>query len=337
VTTPAIQPDRILSELADLWVSLGEQHGDESAGVLRACAMTLIVLAEASENEGVVGETLAALMRDHPSRAIVVRVRDSQDPGLDARVFAQCWMPFGQRRQICCEQIEIAASTGSINDVPGVVLALVAADLPIIVWSRLPKLLDQQVLMELARFATKTILDSASFPAPHAALGRFVSAIDSKLLVADLAWTRLTRWRELIAQIFENPAYSEHLSSISAVTIHYAGETPPVSVRYMDAWLRLCLEKTGAQPHFSWKACSEASDSGLCSIEFASTNEPALRVFVRKVDGSTAETQVNTLVNRTVFPQVSDYELLREELSITGRDPIYEASLRQAAKQEPSA
>jgi glucose-6-phosphate dehydrogenase assembly protein OpcA len=337
MTAPAIQPDRILSELAELWVSLGEQHGDESAGVLRACAMTLIVLAEASENESAIGGTLAALMRDHPSRAIVVRVRDNQDPALEARVFAQCWMPFGQRRQICCEQIEILASSSSLDGVPGVVLPLMAADLPIIVWSRLPKLLDQPVLKELARFATKTILDSAPFPDPHAALRRILNAIDSGLLVADLAWTRLTRWRELIAQIFENPAYSEHLPSISSVTIHYAGETPPVSVRNMDAWLRLCLEKTGSQTRFSWKPCSEASDSGLCRIEFASSDAAGLHVSVRKVDGSAAETQVNQLASRTVFPEASDYALLREELSITGRDPIYEAALHRAASEEPAA
>ena len=102
-----IQPDRILHELSELWVSLGKQHGDESAGVLRACAMTLVVVAEAREDAAEVGETLALLMREHPSRAMVVRVRDEDAPELEARVFAQCWMPFGQRRQICCEQIEI--------------------------------------------------------------------------------------------------------------------------------------------------------------------------------------------------------------------------------------
>ena len=35
---------------------------------------------------------------------------------LAARVFAQCWMPFGHRQQICCEQIEITASDASLPD-----------------------------------------------------------------------------------------------------------------------------------------------------------------------------------------------------------------------------
>src|SRR5262249_21663725 len=202
-----IQPDRILHELSELWVSLGKQNGDESTGVLRACAMTLVVVAEAREEAAEVGETLALLMRDHPSRSVVVRVRDSDEPELEARVFAQCWMPFGQRRQICCEQIEISTSNTSLADVPAVVLPLVAADLPVILWFRPLRLLGSPALRDLAHIATKTIIDSASIPDVRGVLQRLARAADSGVGLGDLAWTRLTRWRELIAQVFENPAY----------------------------------------------------------------------------------------------------------------------------------
>jgi hypothetical protein len=40
---------------------------------------------------------------------------------------------------------------------------------------------------------------------------------------------------------------------------------------------------------------------------------------------------VNSLVSRSVFPEASDYDLLREELSISGRDAIFEATLALAA------
>ena len=329
-----IQPDRILRELSELWVSLGEQHGDESAGVLRACAMTLVVLAEASENESAVSETLAALMRDHPSRAIVVRVRPGDEPALEARVFAQCWMPSGQRRQICCEQIEIASSGGSLGDVPAVVLPLVAADLPVIVWSRLGQLLERPALANFPRMATKTILDSASRPDPRAALMALAKARGAGLLVADLAWTRLTRWRESIAQIFENPAHFSRLPSIRKVTIHYAGEVAPAGVRYFDAWLRRCLERAGAEPAIDWRRSGDASDSGLCRVELESGEPGGLQVSVRKAEGAAAEVRVDKLLNRTVFPEASDYALLREELSISGRDPSYEAALELAARSE---
>src|SRR6185295_9901294 len=111
-----IQPDRLLRELSELWVSFGKQEGDASTGVLRACAMTLVVVDDAKQDAADVGETLATLMHDHPSRAIVVRVIDSESPELEARVFAQCWMPQGHRRQIYCEQIEITSSNVSLTD-----------------------------------------------------------------------------------------------------------------------------------------------------------------------------------------------------------------------------
>src|SRR5262249_52202373 len=120
----AIQPDRILRELADLWVSYGKQDGGESTGVLRACSMTLIVAADAREDAADVGETLAVLMREHPSRAIVVRVSADGPAELEARVLAQCWSPIGHGKRICCEQIEISCSPETIGDVPGVVLPL---------------------------------------------------------------------------------------------------------------------------------------------------------------------------------------------------------------------
>jgi hypothetical protein len=52
---------------------------------------------------------------------------------------------------------------------------------------------------------------------------------------------------------------------------------------------------------------------------------------VKTVEGSAAEVRVNSLVNRSVFPEASDYVLLREELSIPGHDPTYEAVLPLAA------
>src|SRR5882762_1110804 len=206
-----IQPDWILHELSELWVSLGKQNGHESMGVLRACAMTLVVVAEAQEDAAEVGETLALLMREHPSRAVVVRVSDSDQPALESRVFAQCWMPIGQRRQICCEQIEISTSNSSLVDVPAVVLPLVVADLPVILWFRPARLFASPALVDLSRIATKTIIDSSVFPDPKAGLQRLTRASSSGLRVGDLAWTRLTRWRELIAQIFENPVYFSRL------------------------------------------------------------------------------------------------------------------------------
>jgi hypothetical protein len=42
--------------------------------------------------------------------------------------------------------------------------------------------------------------------------------------------------------------------------------------------------------------------------------------------------QVRNHNSRAVFPPFDDYSLLREELSIPGRDPVYEAALASAVE-----
>ena len=91
---------------------------------------------------------------------------------------------------------------------------------------------------------------------------------------------------------------------------------------------RGACSSSGRESPEPWSEC----DSGLSRIEFASDAPSGLSVSVRKVEGSAAEVRVNALVNRTVFPEASDYVLLREELSIPGHDPTFEAALPSAAK-----
>lgn len=314
-----IHPEKILRELSELWSGLArEEQPDQPGGVLRACAMTLIATAGEAEDLTSVGETMAALMREHPSRAIVIRLRRDGERALSSRVYAQCWMPFGQRRQICCEQIEITASEASLPDLPAVVLPLAVADLPVILWCRDAHLFGLPAFSDLARMAHKLVLDSASFPDPRRILTRLASAIGSEPILADLAWTRLTCWREWISQIFDSRGYLARLERIGRIEVRHTGATPPVSAYYMAAWL------TGS---------SGVRDCALVSsdTEGISLIGDGVHLDVNR-KGQTLEARLETLVNCRMLPEATDYALLREDLSIPGRDPIYEKTLAAAAK-----
>jgi len=126
VALPA-QPERIMKELARVWTSLAEEERHQGGPtVLRACAMTLIVATDDEDEDSLaVSQGLTELMHTHPSRAIVVRLRNA--PGvLESRVFEQCWMPFGHNQQICCEQVEITATMNHLQDVAAVIAPLAA-------------------------------------------------------------------------------------------------------------------------------------------------------------------------------------------------------------------
>jgi glucose-6-phosphate dehydrogenase assembly protein OpcA len=326
-----IAPDRILHDMADLWVTLGKQ-GEGEAGVLRACSMTLVVAAEESDDAQAIGEAIAALMPEHPSRAIVIRFRVGERRELAARVFAQCWMPFGHRQQICCEQIEITASDASLPDLPPVVLPLTVPDLPVILWCRSPRLFGLPAFAQLAAIAQKMVVDSAAFGDPIAALKDLSAAAAAGRLLADLSWTRLTRWRELIAQIFENRAQLANLPLVSDILISHRAAVPPTTAHYLAAWLIEALAKVGAQPRVQFRSDGGEPAWRLSLVELRARQGLGVIASIALAEGQAAEVRTGGLVSKALLPALTDYALMREELSIPGRDPVFERALAAAAQ-----
>jgi glucose-6-phosphate dehydrogenase assembly protein OpcA len=300
-----IDPEKIRKDLSDLWVDLAKDKNAD-AGVLRACSMTLIAAVDEEDDPAQIGETIAMLMREHPSRAIVVRVRDSSEFHLSAQVLAQCWMPFGDRRQICCEQVEITSSMASLGDLPAVLLPLLVADLPVVLWAR-----SQAGMKALVPIAGKMILDSAG-SADFACVMEYAKTHR----VGDLAWVRLTRWRELVAQIFENKCYLAELSGLTRARITYTGARPATSAFYLAAWLE--------RPKTVW----EHGEVDALALE----NEAGeVHTRIQRAGSGGVEVTIHEHTTNTVFSASTDYSLLREELSIAGPDPVFEAVLPRAA------
>jgi glucose-6-phosphate dehydrogenase assembly protein OpcA len=318
-----LSPDRILKELTDLWVSMGKEgHEEAGAGVLRACSMTLLVLSEEADDVQRLGQTLAALMPEHPARTIVIRLRSQGGRELSDRVYAQCWMPFGQRRQICCEQIEIMASDAALDDLPAVVLPLAVADLPVILWCRSPRLVGMPEFRRIASMARKVVLDSGELPDPKAALRRLSDAVSRGVLLGDLAWTRLTRWREMMSQVFENRERLAQLPGISGVRVTF-GQGYETAAWYMAAWVSGALESAGVKV-----ASKVTPGEGTVRVELEGAD---LRVKLERQDDRLVVT-VNELSHCTSLPQPSDYLLMREELGIVRADPVYNRTLASAVR-----
>jgi glucose-6-phosphate dehydrogenase assembly protein OpcA len=313
----AASPDKILKQLSELWVSLGKENkSGNGAGVLRACTMTLIVLAEQDDDPAALGETLAALMPEHPARTIEVRLLGETSAELGARVYSQCWKPFSGRQQICSERIEITTSDAALKDLAPFAIALAAPDLPLVVWCRSARLVERKEFWDLGRMARKIILDSGQLGEPQAAIARVAKAIREGYLVGDLAWTRLTRWRETLAQIFENPRYLSLLPGISSVRITAPPERASAAM-YFRAWIGRALQSVGAHPSIAIE--TGVSPSVVLSGEGLSVEQTA-------VNGPLVVT-VNGLSRCTSLPQPTDYLTVREELGILRHDPVFEAVL----------
>ncbi|MEZ5401289.1 MAG: glucose-6-phosphate dehydrogenase assembly protein OpcA [Bryobacteraceae bacterium] len=321
----SISPSRILRELDQLWVDLGSgQDADRPSAVLRACAMTLVVATEGGGDEGdELGETLAQLVRAHPSRLIVLRLSEGQAE-LDARVIAQCWMPFGRRQQICCERIEITGAESALRGIPPVLQGLTVPDLPVVLWCRSRAMCSIEGFESVLVQADKLIVDSTGTTSPGEQARWIASLRTPERTVADLAWTRLTRWRESVAQVFDEPESIARLSRITGARLTFEGPCAPMASVYLAAWLEDALnrrlavqtERAGPAPRPGVRGIELFGDSTCCSVKIGADRNVEVRGAHREA--------------RALFPRLGDEELLREELAVMGRDEVYESALARA-------
>ena len=328
IISPA-QPEQILKGLGKLWTSLGQEEKQQGKPtVLRACAMTLVVATDEADGGFEASQTISELMREHPSRGIVLAVSDQPGGGLQARVLAQCWKPFGKAQQICCEQIEITASEKEWPHIGPILVGLTAADLPVIFWCRHRAALKPDASAEvlegftaIADLSTKLVIDTAEESAVDA-LQLVTRLRNEKREVADLEWTRLTPWREPISQLFDNPARENQLSSFHTVEIEYAGAQPSPSAFYMAGWLS-AAHKAGV----SLKNV-QGYGPGLHSITLRSSSEEIK--FERIGPECMSLHSTNGRQRMYSYSNASVYTLMNEELSILSADAAFKTAFARA-------
>jgi glucose-6-phosphate dehydrogenase assembly protein OpcA len=310
-----IKPDKILKELSEIWASMAKPDdaavadtSTHGGGVLRACAMTLISFVDDEEDSMALNGTLAGLMKEHPSRSVVVRLREGED-FLDSRVFAQCWMPFGHRRQICCEQIEITASMNRLVDVAAIVGPLAVPDLPRVILLRSARIVRAGALRKILPLGDKIIVDSERAGAPG--FGELGGLLDAGHITGDLAWTRITGIRALLAQLLEARAPKQ-------IVIEYSGREAGPETRYMEAWLESALPATKV-------GLKGTGGEGIGKLSAVNVDAD---LKVRLTEGA-AEYDMGGTQRRAAMSKCTDEELLNTELSIVIHDPVFERALNR--------
>ena len=181
---------------------------------------------------------------------------------------------MGRRQQICSEQIEIETSEDSLADLPSVLLPLVVPDLPAVLWCKSEKAAGLPAFKRLTALAPRVILDIGGFSEPNRALEEWTREPLS-VITTDLSWARLTRWRETVAQVFDNAVCASRLSRLSRMTISYWGELEsdiPLSAFLLAGWLVNCLDWgwTGATPSNNGaKRLAFTNESAAARLSFA--------------------------------------------------------------------
>ncbi len=312
-TTPAVNPEKVLRDLRDLWAQLSREQ-ENAGGVLRACAMTLIVLADGEQDAEDVRRTLGVLMHNHPSRAIVVRA--TEGAALNARVFAECWMPFGRNQQICSEGIEMSADAANLDELARVMIPLLVPDLPVVLWCRGPRFFSTRYFDPLFPLAHKIVADSSVAPNPKGAIAVLKEMRSRGRRLADLSWTQLTAWRETLAHEFED--CPKKRSKVREVHIQYGGALS-TAILYFARW----IERVIPAARISFEAVT--SGSGL-SMARLTGDELDL---VLTAAGGSIEVRDGCKAAKSILPQRDVDSLMNEELSILDADPVFESVLME--------
>jgi glucose-6-phosphate dehydrogenase assembly protein OpcA len=319
--TRALNPEKILRDLRDLWALLAKEQGS-AGGVLRACSMTLIVVAEHDDaaDAALARKTVGGLMHGHPSRAIVLAPREGGE--FSSQVFAECWMPIGAEQRICSEGIEIVADEEQTDEVARLLVPLIAPDLPVVLWCRGPRAFLDRSLDPLFPLANKIIFNTRAVRHASSAI-EFLKRMRGQggqagRQVADLAWTRLTGWREAVAHLMDACPGGWLAAAGGEVRIEYGGGRPGTRTLYFARWIE------GALPGANVTLIPIEGGPGMHSVVFAGCGaETSIRVG----QGSSLEVRTADRNYSAVLPPDSDECLMHEELSILGRDPVFDRVL----------
>ncbi|MEO5953502.1 MAG: glucose-6-phosphate dehydrogenase assembly protein OpcA, partial [Chloroflexia bacterium] len=216
------------SQLNELWRDVAEaaQSKGGSQAVTTAQVLNLIVRATSYKAANSYVEAIERITGRHPCRVLVATTDpDETSMPVQAWVSIHCQLPPTGGRQVCCEQVTIAAGGESTRQLPAAIIPLLLPALPVFLWWPEGDPFDEYIFRNLADSISRMIIDTSTFENPEGALAKLASQGRSqwpKIAVSDLNWGRLTAWREMVASFFDAPAMRPYLDRIARVKIEYS-------------------------------------------------------------------------------------------------------------------
>jgi glucose-6-phosphate dehydrogenase assembly protein OpcA len=346
-------------QLSQLWKEAGQ--GQEE-GVIRACALNLMVYLPDPPKLRAIEDILAQVAAAHPCRAILMVADRSAQTAISAWVSSHCVLQPASFKQVCCEQITISAGGEAVDEMPSAAFQLLLSDLPVYLWWQAAPNLADPVFKKLIDYSDRVIIDSADFADQGAGLIQMANIISRGsrwAAFSDLNWARLSAWRALLAGFYDVAANRPYLNSVDYVQIEYgalAGSAIPARALLIAGWLAGRLkwnEKSVQRDRGSLGIGFEASDGRPIMLRLTPSPqiEPghiagvALEVrsgppahFRVKRSGDRTRLETESILESSRRPaRAIDYEsrgegeLLSKELDILGRDRVYEEAVSSAA------
>ncbi len=264
----------------------------------------VIVTDELSQSEATRAATFAA--NQHPCRIIVVIPRPGRGkPQLDAEV----WVGD---REGPGETVKLRLKGALAWQQASVVLPLLLPDTPVVVWwpAAAPELPADDAV---GRMANRRITDAAAARQPITELGKRAATYHPG--DTDLAWTRTTPWRSVLATALDEPH-----QQITGVTV--SGERNNPSTPLLAAWLQARLKVPAV--------VMNTRGPGITSVVLKTKDGD---IGLTRPDALMAElTRTHGISRKTPLPRRELRDLVSEELLRLDADEIYAEALAELAK-----
>lgn len=274
---------------------------DQSGAMALGRVMTLIIVADEAESDDAI-ECAIQASRQHPSRVIALVSGSARGSArLDAQV--RLGTDAGGSEIIVLRMYGELTKHGA-----SVVTPLLAADTPIVAWW--PGGAQDVASSPIGKLAGRRITDASLAKDPRKALQR--RRVEYAVGDTDMAWSRTTRWRGLLATALDLPPYE----SVTAVTV--TGASDSASTDLLAGWLAVRLK-------CPVRRARSAAGTGLVNVRMERASGPIELVRPDRRMGTL--TQPDQPERQLDLTRPGTAESLAEELSRLGGDEVYREAL----------
>lgn len=276
--------------------------------------LTLVVVTD-EENAYDSVRAASEASREHPCRIIAVIRRTARGPHRQRQSRLDAELRVGS--DAGSGEIVLLRLHGELTSQAGsVVLPLLVPDAPVVAWWPADAPADP-ARDDLGRLAQRRITDAQAAPDPVGVLAERAASYAPG--DTDLAWTRLTPWRSLLAAAFE-----QKVSGVTAAAVESEADNASAELlaRWLEGRLAVPVERI-------------TTDGPV--ITRVRMDTAAGEVRVDRPAGALAALVLPGWPDRTVALKVrSSAELLAEELRWLGADEVYASVLRVAREAQAS-
>ncbi len=270
-----------------------------SLGTVSGLVFTLLISTDEAHYDATFDSILEAA-QEHPSRILMVILDRNQTEPLNATVRTGEGYPG--------DVISLRIGGELCDHTDSVVLPLLLPESPVVAWwpYDAPENLQET---SLGRLAERRIADSTTAENPVADL--LARSTHHTRGNSDLAWTKLTLWRALLAASLDQ--FPHQVTSAQVET-----ETDNASAELLAAWLQLC---------FNVEVTIKESDGP--GITTAVLNTDAGPITIHRADGLSCDYLIPNQPPRSVAMKRRDIkDMIAEELRHMDDDPIYTEVVR---------